>query len=95
MRQPRSYRVYDSALGARAQTLTAAMSGEARGADAVGLQQSEDVCAQSREDRPDVKALYVIQRHWQLCAAHSDEKWNDAEKKITEVDPVLRPELEN
>jgi hypothetical protein len=39
---------------------------------------------------PDVKALYVISDTGYV-AAHSDERWNDAEKKITEVDPVMGP----
>jgi len=85
---------YDSALGARAQTLTAAMSESARAA----LMQSDysslkAFVPKAAKSDPDVRALYVISDTGYV-AAHSDEKWNDSEKKITEVDPVLGPELE-
>lgn len=85
---------YDSALGARAQTLTAAMSESARAA----LIQSDysslkTFVPKAAKTDPDVTALYVISDTGYV-AAHSDERWNDAEKKITEVDPMLGPELE-
>lgn len=83
---------YDSAIGARAQTLTAAMSESARAA----LMQNDfgslkAFVPKAAKSDPDVRALYVISDTGYV-AAHSDEKWT--EKRISEVDPVLGPELE-